>query len=408
MVDAPTAVDDPVSELEVQRLLNLVCTELGMDGGLIGRFAEGKRTIRYAFGPDVEPGGSDPLEESYCKLVVDGTVPSVVRDTSDFPVLQNLEVTQRLHIGSHLGLALVLPDGTLYGSLCAYRRQPSEDLGEVDVRVLRLVARLVGHRLEAEVLAERNAEEHRRTVKAALERGEPAMVFQPIVEIESRRPVGFEALARFSGEPYRTPDVWIADATAAGLGIEVELRAIEHALAASSALPAGLYLSVNASARVVMTGRLPDLLSVAQRPMVVEVTEHERAEGPVLRAALAQLRSAGHRIALDDAGAGYAGLSQVLELKPEVMKIDRNLVTGIDSDPVRQAMAGAGTMFAAALAGALVAEGVETEEEAAELRRLGVTFGQGYLFGRPAPADTWSAHTPSVAVPPSEAGGSSS
>ena len=387
--DAPTAEGEVVSESEVQRLLEVVCTELGMDGGFIGRFADGERVIRYAFGSDLEPGDSEVLDETYCHLVADGTVPSVVPDTSQIAELRALNVTQRLHIGSHLGLRLVLPDGTLYGSLCAYSREPKEDLGDVDVRVLRLVARLVGSRLEAEVHADRKVKEARGKVEAALSAGQPAMVFQPIVEIESRRPIGFEALARFSGEPYRTPDVWIAEATSAGLGVEVEVQAIENALVAAVGLPAGLYLSVNASATVVMTGRLPAVLAGAPRPVVVEVTEHERAEGPILNEALAQLRAAGHRIALDDGGAGYAGLSQVLELKPEVMKIDRNLVTGIDSDPVRQAMAGAGTMFAAALGGALIAEGVETEAEAAELQRLGVTYGQGYLFGRPASVENW-------------------
>ena len=391
---APTADGEMVSELEVHRLLRVVCTELGMDGGFIGRFTEGHRVIRYAVGPDLASGDSDALDETYCHLVADGTVPAVVRDTADVPALRALAVTERLHIGSHLGLALVLPDGTAYGSLCVYSRSPNEDLGEVDVRVLRLVARLVGARLEAEVLAERQIDRQRQSVEEALSRGEPAMVFQPIVELESRRAIGFEALARFSGEPYRTPDVWIAAATTVGHGIEVELRAIENALAVADQLPADAYVSVNASARVVMTGQLPDVLASAPRPIVVEVTEHERAEGPVLLAALAQIRAAAHKVAIDDAGSGYAGLSQVLELKPDVMKIDRHLVTGIDIDPVRQAMAGAATMFAAALNGALIAEGVETEAEAAELQRLGVAYAQGYLFGRPAPVETWSSEGP--------------
>ena len=375
---------------EVEALLAAVCDELGMEHAFIGRVHGGFREIRYAFGPALEPGTADPYEETYCALMLSGEIAGAVPDTSQVPVLRDIPVTRHLGISTHLGIPLMLADGSLYGSLCAYSRTPQPSIGEADVRLLRLVGRMLADRLEGEVRAERRLEKTLQAVEEALAGGEPSIVFQPIVELNGLRTVGFEALARFKGEPYRAPDVWISDATAAGLGIEVEIRAVENALAASVALPANLYMSVNASARVVMTGRLPEVLETATRPIVVEVTEHERAEGPVLRRGLAELRAAGHKVALDDGGAGYAGLSQVLELKPEVMKIDRNLVTGIDSDPVRQAMAAAATMFAAALGGSLVAEGVETEAEAGALRGLGVTFGQGFLFGRPLPAERWA------------------
>lgn len=360
-----------------------------MEHALIGRVTGGRRYIRYACGPELHPGDSDLYADSYCGLLVAGKIDEVVPDTSLVPALCDHPATRRLGVSSHLGIPLMLADGSLYGTLCAFSRNVEPGLGEADTRLLRLVGRVVADRLEAEVREERRRDRTTATVHAALAAGEPAMVFQPIVEIDTRTPVGYEALARFKDEPYRPPDIWIADATAAGLGVEVEIQAIENALIAAEALPAGLYLSVNASARIVMTGKLPEILERASRQIVVEVTEHERAEGPVLHGALAVLRAAGHKIALDDGGAGYAGLSQVLELRPEVMKIDRNLVTGVDADPVRQAMAAAATMFAAALGGSLVAEGVETEEEAATLRSLGVTFGQGFLFARPAPAEQW-------------------
>ena len=373
----------------IESLLAVLCDELGMEHALIGRVSEGRRHIRYACGPELHPGQSDLYAESYCGLLVAGKIPEVVPDTSRVPALCDHPATHRLGVSSHLGIPLRLADGSLYGTLCAFSRKAQPGLGEADARLLRLVGRVVADRLEDEVREERRRDRMLDTVHAALAEGEPAMVFQPIVAIDNLQTMGYEALARFKGEPYRPPDVWIADATAAGLGVEVELRAIENALTAAEALPADMYLSVNASARTVMTGKLPGVLERASRQIVVEVTEHERAEGPVLHGALAGLRAAGHKIALDDGGAGYAGLSQVLELRPEVMKIDRNLVTGVDSDPVRQAMAAAATMFAAALGGSLVAEGIETEAEAATLQTLGVTFGQGYLFGRPAPAEHW-------------------
>lgn len=381
---------------EIESLLAVVCRELDMDHAFIGRVVDGRRDIRYACGPNVASGDSDPLEQSYCRHIVEGTLGPAIPDTSRVPVLRDLQITQRLSIASYLGIPLTLQDGSLYGTLCAYSGEANRNLGDADARLLRLIGRLVAARLEAEVLEEREDERRQSDVRAALSSGEPTMVFQPIVDLASRQPIGFEALARFSSEPYRTPDVWIADAIRVGLGVEVELRAIENALEASHALPAGLYLSLNASPSVVTTGRIPSLLAAAMRPIVVEVTEHERATGAELLGALAEIRAAGHKVSLDDGGAGYAGLSQVLELKPEVMKMDRNLVTGIDTDPVRQAMVGAGSVFAAAMGGELIAEGIETEAELEVLLRLGVTRGQGYLFGRPAPAQTWADVTQSA------------
>lgn len=390
VVDSAEGAGHLVQGDEIEGLLALVCDELGMDEAFIGRLRGGRNEIRYSRGPELQPGDSDPYGESYCRLVVEGGIPHAIPDTSAVPALSELAATHRLRIASYLGIPLRLSDGSVYGTLCAYSHSPQADLTDADARLLRLVGRLVASRLERDVLDEERNLRATEAVELALANGEPAMVFQPILNLESRVPVGFEALARFAGEPYRAPDVWIAAATAAGLGVEVEVRAVENALVAARRLPLGGYLSVNASPSVVTTGLLLDVLKGADRPVVVEVTEHERAEGDLLLAALQDLRTAGHRVALDDGGSGYSGLAQVLQLKPEVMKMDRTVVSGIDSDPIRRALVGAGTMLAEAMGGDLIAEGVETEAELAALQGLGVTLGQGFLLGRPAPAETWA------------------
>ena len=177
----------------------------------------------------------------------------------------------------------------------------------------------------------------------------------------------------------------MTEAAAVGLGVELELQAIANTLAVSAGLPADRYLSLNASPSVVVTGRLVDVLARCERPIIVEVTEHEEAHGVDLSPALGRLRAAGHRIALDDGGAGYAGLTRLLELRPEVVKLDRAIIAGIDTDPVRQAMVTAAVAFVAGVGSSLVAEGVETAREEEALRTLGVRVAHGYLFGRPAP-----------------------
>jgi EAL domain-containing protein (putative c-di-GMP-specific phosphodiesterase class I)/DNA-binding response OmpR family regulator len=207
-------------------------------------------------------------------------------------------------------------------------------------------------------------------------------VFQPIVDLEDGAVIGYEALTRFDdGTP---PDVRFADATRLGLGGDFELAAVEAALADAAKLPDGAFVSLNVSPGVALeaSDRLREYLSGTSRPIVLELTEHVAIQDyKPLRDAIASLGNV--QIAVDDAGAGYASLRHILELQPAFAKLDTSLVRGIDGDPLRQAMA-AGIQYYALRTGCrLVAEGVETEEEATMLRDLGVDLAQGYLFGRP-------------------------
>jgi EAL domain-containing protein (putative c-di-GMP-specific phosphodiesterase class I)/DNA-binding response OmpR family regulator len=207
-------------------------------------------------------------------------------------------------------------------------------------------------------------------------------VFQPIVALETRQVVGFEALTRFSdGTP---PNIRFAEAAALGLGDDYELAALEAALAEARKLPDGSFLTMNVSPAVALGAgkRLRRLLAGAGRPIVLELTEHVAIDDyGHLRDAIAALGEV--EIAVDDAGAGYASMRHILEIRPAFAKLDISLVRGIDGDELRQAMAAGFQYYALRTGCRLVAEGVETEEEAGSLRALGVDLGQGYLFGRP-------------------------
>ncbi|MGZ8437844.1 MAG: EAL domain-containing response regulator [Candidatus Limnocylindrales bacterium] len=207
-------------------------------------------------------------------------------------------------------------------------------------------------------------------------------VFQPIVALETRQVVGFEALTRFSdGTP---PNVRFAEAAALGLGDDYELAAIEAALAEAPKLPAGSFLTMNVSPDVLLNSgkRLRRRLAGAARPIVLELTEHVPIDDYTdLRNAISVLGEV--EIAVDDAGAGYASMRHILEIRPAFAKLDISLVRGIDGDELRQAMAAGFQYYALRTGCRLIAEGVETEEEASALRSLGVDLGQGYLFGRP-------------------------
>jgi EAL domain-containing protein (putative c-di-GMP-specific phosphodiesterase class I) len=123
------------------------------------------------------------------------------------------------------------------------------------------------------------------------------------------------------------------------------------------------------------------LIRASHRPLVLELTEHVAIDDyRLVRKALAKLGDV--EIAVDDAGAGYASLRHILELRPAFAKLDISLVRGIDNDELRQAIAAGFGYFALRTGCRLVAEGVESQDEADTLRRLGIELAQGYLFGR--------------------------
>jgi EAL domain-containing protein (putative c-di-GMP-specific phosphodiesterase class I) len=215
----------------------------------------------------------------------------------------------------------------------------------------------------------------------------PAMVFQPIVDVRSGDVIGIEALARFDAEPKRGPDRWFAEAAEVGLGTELEVAAVRAALAELNDLPSGAYLSVNASPATATSGLLRDALSeVPGERVVLEVTEHAQvADYEALGRALDVLRAHGIRLAVDDAGAGYASLQHILRLAPDIIKLDISLTRSIDADPVKRALASSLVTFAAEIGAVITAEGVETGAELNALRELGIAHAQGYYLAHPGP-----------------------
>ena len=209
-------------------------------------------------------------------------------------------------------------------------------------------------------------------------------VFQPIVDLASLAVIGYEALTRFDGGT--PPDEQFREAAAVGIGVELEIASLRAALAAAVALPATPWLNVNASPVVILAGEpLRSLVAAYPGRLVLEVTEHEViTDYAAFREAVAALRP-DVQIAVDDAGAGFASLRHIVELRPHIVKIDRSLVAGIDADPARQALLAGLRHFADSQGCSLIAEGIETEAELATLVALDVRSGQGYLLGRPLP-----------------------
>ena len=212
-------------------------------------------------------------------------------------------------------------------------------------------------------------------------------VYQPIVDVSRGVVTGYESLARFAAPP-ANPELWFAAARQRGCEAELESAALANALSARATLPANCFLTVNVSPSALASGSVRQIWREYGdlNGMVIELTEQARIECyDALEPDLNMLRNAGALIAVDDAGAGYAGLRHLLKLRPSIIKLDRELVANIDLDETKRALAEMLGTFADRIDAWLLAEGVERAGELDTLAALGVPLVQGYLLGRPGP-----------------------
>ena len=251
---------------------------------------------------------------------------------------------------------------------------------------MRVLAQLVGEELERQD----GCAEQRRLQRARildLIPGSLDMVFQPIGDLTTRQPAGFEALARFTTDPECSPEQLFREAWEAGVGVELEVAAARMAVSRLQEASPACYLSINVSPATVLSGGFEDVLAgIPSARLVLEITEHAQIDDyESLHSALAPLRARGVRLAIDDAGAGFASLRHILRLSPDIIKLDSSLIRNISGDQARLALTEALISFGALIGAATIAEGVETENEAGTLRALGVDFAQGHLIGSPEP-----------------------
>lgn len=351
-------------------------------GGLLTRVVDAAPQSRRA--SQLRTGRRLPLDEAYLRPLLDEMAPVLIADAATDERTAGLPGTVDLAVGCFLAVPLQLPDGSLAAVLCCFGPVTDSPPSAREVRALEALGRLLVRHLVDEREEHRSHVAATRRVRALLREGMVPMAFQPIVDLRSGAPVGLEALARFGERP---PAECFAEADLVGLGVELELLAASSALAAQPHLGDGLDLAVNVGPEALTSERFLELVDDARADrLIVELTEHARIDDyrPLL-AAVAALRERGARLAVDDAGAGYAGLSHILTVGPDIIKLDLGLVRDVHRDPVRAALAASLVSFAGRTGAGLVAEGVETREEADALLDLGVRHGQGFLFARPGP-----------------------
>ncbi len=232
------------------------------------------------------------------------------------------------------------------------------------------------------------------------------VVAQPIVDLTDGAPAGFELLARVPADWQVPPDRLFAAARRLGESARLQQRVNRRALELLVRVPDGCFLTVNLDPSDLAVPEVvaPFLDLPVLRPLVVEVTERVWPDhsGPA-EDALGALRERGALLAVDDVGAGFAGLTQISRLRPEMVKLDQALVADVGTDPAAELVVAALGRLCGQLDAWVVAEGIERPDQLAVLVRLGVPLGQGFLLGRgeqPWPAVPGAGHV--RAVPASE------
>ncbi len=377
----------------IDSALETVRRHLGMEVAYLSEFVDDRTVFRAVSAPGLEalirPGDSRSISEVYCRHIIDGRLPRVIRDTSEEPLAMSMPITAVIPIGSHVSVPIHRADGSIYGMFCCLSPRPNVSLGRRDLQVMELFASISAEQVNTSLARRSRLDAITTATETAMKANGFEVLYQPIVDLGTLAPSGFEALCRFRAVPYRSPDKWFAEAAEVGLAEALECAVAGHALLAIGHVPAPAYVSINAAPATIESGALVRMLAGHDlghdlSRIVLEVTEQAVvSDYDRILCQLDELRDRGMRLAVDDAGTGYAGLQQILRLRPDIIKLDMSLTRDLDTDHARASLVEAMTGFARKTGATVVAEGIETDAELAVLRELGVGCGQGYLLGRP-------------------------
>jgi EAL domain-containing protein (putative c-di-GMP-specific phosphodiesterase class I)/DNA-binding response OmpR family regulator len=258
------------------------------------------------------------------------------------------------------------------------------------MRVERLVYRALGQAIAVATTKEEERQASmRETFKETLRKRRIRTVYQPIFHLEAMEAFGHEALTRGPVETaFESPELLFQFARENEATWELEQLCLSSS-ASRYGLDGQTHLFINVEAETITAlsqggaEAVPPLFAL-KCPVVLEVTERSAIRDvPVFRAALAQLRDQGFRIAIDDAGSGYASLQAIAELRPDFIKVANTLITGLRSDSIKRDVVEMLVNLSRRIDAVCVAEGIETPEDLEECRRLGIPYGQGFYLGVP-------------------------
>jgi len=387
---------------QVAALLRTASTSLVLDIAFLSRLdgtTQHLEVVESDLALPVEDGHTEVQATSLCQAVLDGLYPAVMPDTTVLPGAMERPAVRDSGLRSFVSVPVVLSDGTVYGTLCAGGFTAAPTLGDAAEVLMRHLASVVALIIEPAVRAELDRVALEARLRPIVDQGGPRIELQPIVDLYTGARVGAEALSRFPAEWGTAPDVWFAHAHGIGLGHRLELLAIERAAGHLAGVDG--YIAMNVSPATLLTPGCGDLLSrLPLDRLVLELSEHEPVEDyRALHDVLAPFRAAGMALAIDDVGAGFSSLRHIVNTAPDVIKLDRSIISGVHRDRVLTQLVRALADFAHGCDVRVVAEGIEEVAEADALGELGVDYGQGWHYGRPGPPEALSRGSlPSVAA----------
>jgi len=389
------------AEQQVAELLRTAKQALGMSVAFLTRMDGATQHLEVVESsvPFLFKEGNQQVQEtSLCQAILDKKLPPVIPNLKDFPVAMRLPAARLPRIRSYVSVPVVLSDGTLYGTFCGAGLTSDKDLTKRDKSLMDVLARAAAVILEPDVVEQARAAEIEGRLLPVIEAGGPLVVLQPIVDLATGLRIGAEALSRFPQEWGKAPDVCFEEAHSVGLGPALEILALERAASHLDRVTG--YVAMNVSPGTLLTAECTALLGRLPLPRILlELSEHDRVQDyDALKAALAPLREQGMRLAIDDVGAGFSSLRHIVLTAPDVIKLDRSIVDGVSTDSVLATLVRSLVDFGRGCDARVVAEGIETVEDAEALLALGVDYGQGWHYGRPGPPEALSPYLPTTSA----------
>ena len=386
---APTRPERSDTDQKVAELLRTAKNSLGLSLTFLSRMDGEVQHLEVVESsiPLFRDGQTQPQATSLCQAILDGKLPSVIPNVAKLPEAKRLPAARFPRIRSYVSVPVSLSDGTLYGTFCAAGFTADNKLSKRDHALMEVLASAAATIIEPGVRERRRAATIRERLEPVFRSGGPTIALQPIVALSDGTRVGAEALSRFPSEWGKPPDEAFAEAMSIGVGIELELLAVRCAVAQLSNISG--YLAINFSPQTLLDERCIELLAdLPIERIVLELSEHDPVEDyGVLAAALDPLRAKGMRLAIDDVGAGFSSLRHILLTAPDVIKLDRSIIAGVAADEVLLTLVQALVNFVHGTGAVVVAEGVETKDDATVLRAAGVDYAQGWYFARAGTSD---------------------
>ncbi|MFW2588807.1 EAL domain-containing protein [Sagittula sp. SSi028] len=372
-------------------ILRGLCNIFDLDVAFVSAFEGSSRRVvslverRQLFDEPIPENITDPLDESYCYQIASGRADTLIVDARLVPALSALPATECFSIRGHIAAPIVLASGDIYGMLCAFSQIPRPDLDARDQAVVALLADLIAKDIDANQGPNRDPDLIN-VLSDALQDARFDAMLQPVYCLSAHDIIGYEMLTRFPDAPASTEQVFSA-AAENDLAVRLDAAILRNAAKIAKQLRGDTFLAVNMSVASVTALDLTEIFDATCRDRIVlEITEHQavtnyRSFAPVLK----RLRGLGFRIAIDDVGAGYSSFRHVLQLRPDFIKLDRSLVSGIDMNHEQATLVSGLQQYASAHGGQIIAEGIETLEEMDRLSQIGICRGQGFVLAAPQP-----------------------